>query len=133
MPGTLVKDNSQVLISNQTLTTTTTGSAVLTGRDNVVRVRLQVTGTVSGTSPTLSVEIQGSDTSDFSTDPAVHCGSFNTVTATLGATGEHFLDVDNSKAYLRAVATVGGTTPSFAGVTVDVVEKRYHRKPNDTA
>lgn len=132
MPGTLVKDNSQVLVSNQTLTTTTTGAAVTTGRDNIVRVRLQVTGTVSGTSPTLSVEIQGSDTSDFTTDPLVHMGSFNTVTASLG-TAERFLDVDNAKAFMRAVVTVGGTSPSFAGVTVDVVEKRYHRRPNDTA
>ena len=124
MPGTLVKDNAYVLFSAATQTTNTNGSSIQVGIPNICRARLQVTGAVTGTTPTLSVAIQSSnDQATWTTE-----GTFTTVTASLGAGVEHFIDVDITQEYVRAVSTITGTTPSFAGVTVDLVEPRFHRK-----
>lgn len=127
MPGTMVHDASvPALVATATVTANIAASWVQTGRANVKRVRLQVTGTVSGTSPTLDVVIQAAD--DSSGTNAVTLGRFTQSTAT-GV--NKFIDVDCQKPYMAAVVTVGGTSPSFAGTTVTVEEERYQRTATD--
>lgn len=106
----------------QTLTATVNGPAVYYGPERMFDFRLLVGGTVAGTNPTLDVKIQASaDGVSSWTDVA----TFAQITATqLGATGSlseppHALvRVPSAKPYLRAVFTVGGTTPSFGGVAL---------------
>ena len=65
----------------------------------------------TGTTPTLDVKLQDSD--DNSTFADITGATFTQVTdaaASLQAIG---VDVDKVKRYVRAVATIGGTTPSF--------------------
>lgn len=127
MPGTMVHDASvPALVATATVTANIAASWVQTGRANVKRVRLQVTGTVSGTSPTLDVVIQAAD--DGSGTNAVTLGRFTQSTAT-GV--NKYIDVDCQKPYMAAVVTVGGTSPSFAGTTVTVEEERYQRTATD--
>lgn len=76
-------------------------------------------GTVSGTTPTLDVKIQ--ESSDNVTFTDITGATFTQVTAT-GANQEiHFV---TSKRYVRAVATIGGTTPSFSFGVYLLAEQR---------
>lgn len=75
-------------------------------------------GAASGTTPTLDVKIQESD--DDSTYTDISGATFTQATAAI--TEEiHFR---TSKRYVRAVATIGGTTPSFTFCVVLLAEKR---------
>lgn len=79
-------------------------------------------GTTSGTSPTLDVKIQ--DSADNSTFADVTGLTFTQVTAAL--TNPVTLQVDPRavRRYIRAVATIGGTTPSFAcSVSVHIINR----------
>lgn len=77
-------------------------------------------GAVSGTSPTLNVKIQESD--DDSTYSDITGATFAQVTA---ANAEEAILVKNrSKRYVRAVATIAGTTPSFAVCCVVEAQKK---------
>lgn len=106
----------------QTLTATFNSAPAFFGPDVMFDFRLLVVGTVSGTNPTLDVKIQASaDGVSSFTD----VGIFSQITATqLGATGSlaepphAIVRVPALKPYLRAVFTVGGTTPSFGGVSL---------------
>lgn len=130
MPGTLVHDAAIPALSSGTFTTTTNGAWVSTGQVNVKRIRLQVAGAVTGTTPTLDVAIQAAD--DGSGTNTVTLGRFSQSTAVVASPGK-FIDVDGQKPFMRAVLTITGTTPSFGGVTVSVEEERYLRTNTDTA
>ena len=69
-----------------------------------LKARVIVTA-ASGTSPTLDPKVQHSDDNSTFTDLAAG--------AQLTATGEVFIPFETSKRYVRLVATIGGTTPSF--------------------
>lgn len=66
-------------------------------------------GTVSGTTPTLDAKIQESD--DNSTWTDITGATFTQVTASTALQVISFL---RTKRYLRGVATIAGTSPSFA-------------------
>lgn len=94
---------------------TRTASANGTGVDlNTIRradagsVVLHI-GTVTGTSPTLDVKLQDSD--DNSTFADVSGAVFAQKTAT--ALSRMNVDLKVVRRYVRAVATIAGTTPSF--------------------
>lgn len=65
----------------------------------------------TGTSPTLDVKIQDSD--DNSTFADVVGATFTQVTGAAASQQKKVIALDKTRKYIRAVATIGGTTPSF--------------------
>lgn len=89
------------------VTATQTSSKVNAGGYGVaVKAFLNIT-TVTGTSPTLVVKFQ--DSADGTNYVDVPSGAFTSQ----NATGINSLVLTNVGPYLRAVQTVGGTTPSY--------------------
>lgn len=74
-------------------------------------------GAASGTSPTLDVKLQDSD--DNSSFSDVSGASFTQLTDT----GAEELRVTGFRRYVRAAATIGGTSPSFTFGVVAVAGK----------
>src|SRR6476646_2890850 len=86
--------------------TQTSGKVNAGGYGVAMKAFLNIT-TVSGTSPTLVVKFQ--DSADGTNWVDVASGVFSSQ----NATGINSLVLSNVGPYLRAVQTVGGTTPSF--------------------
>ena len=107
-------DNVKALLSIRptTLTASSNGTGVDTQGYLQGMVVLE-TGLVSGTSPTMSVKLQESD--DNSTFVDIAGAVFATVTASNNSQVLRIRELNVArKRYLRAVATIGGTTPSFS-------------------
>lgn len=104
------------LLVAQTATATATGTGVDTATYGDDAIFVLSVGAVSGTSPTLDVTIQTSSTSGGTYTTEL---TFAQVTAStkLGAGGLN-LEGSNSgslaRRFVRAVATIAGTSPSFA-------------------
>lgn len=127
MPGTVVRDAIEVdLLDGLTLTGTgtVTGTAWEASSWAGDVQFLAETGTVTGTTPTMEVTIEGCETSDFSTDPVVQYGVISLADDDNASLG--FTTFVNSK-YVRAVAVKGGTSPVYTGTTVKVVQPHYLR------
>jgi len=75
-------------------------------------------GAKSGTSPTLTVKMQ--DSTDNSTFTDISGATFTQATTT--TTEEIHFQTTNR--YVRAVATIGGSSPSFTFSTILLAEKR---------
>ncbi len=102
----------------QSITASINGSAADMINGDGVCVAIQQIGSVSGTSPTLAGKIQESaDGSTGWTDVA----TFTTVTT---STNTQALVFERTKRYLRYVATVGGTSPSFAIAVIISQQKK---------
>lgn len=112
MPGPW--DALLVAFNSQTLTSSTNSSGFNVGEGAELRVQLEVAGTVSGTSPTLDVKVQDSADGSSWADTGV---AFTQVTAT-GSRQQRELRVRAGRPYVRVATTVGGTSPSFGGVSV---------------
>ncbi len=93
----------------QVATSTVTGTGVDLDNTIAVFAELQV-GTVSGTTPTLDVKLQESDTSG-GTYTDIPGAAIAQVTASTKIDG---IDAKRTKRWFRALATIAGTTPSFA-------------------
>lgn len=126
-----VYDAIKVLFSfrPQAATATANGGNVDTLGYNSAAFSLEV-GAVSGTSPTLDVKIQ--ESADGSTGWAdVSGAAFTQVTA---ANNSQILRVDglgtSRKRYLRAVATIAGTSPSFTLSCVALLGRAYQEPVN---
>lgn len=78
-------------------------------------------GTTSGTAPTLDVKFQESD--DNSTFTDISGAAFTQLTA---AGAERILVRNRTKRYVRAVATIGGTSPSFACMVLILSPKKSY-------
>lgn len=97
-------------IRPQTATSTVTGQAVdLVDTDGPCFAAIQV-GTVSGTSPTLDVKVQESDTSG-GTYADIAGATFTQVTA---SNKSQVINFKRSKRFCKLIGTIAGTTPSFA-------------------
>jgi hypothetical protein len=122
MPGTVVRDALEPdLLSGVTLTTAAganqAGTAREIGWSGLTQFVLTTAGK-AGTTPTITVDIQGSETSNFSDDVvtlATITGVDETNGAVLGA--QAFV---NSR-YVRAVSTVAGSSGAYTGSTVQAV------------
>lgn len=115
-------DAEQVLLTSGTVTANIAAGAgnsneVAIGENMNLEVVAQVTGTVSGTSPTLDLKIQEATAAGGSYSD-VAGGAFTQITAT---DAFERISIVTTKEYIAAVATVGGTTPSFGGTTVYIV------------
>lgn len=138
MPGQLVQDSLAPSLTGalaSPLLTTTTGTIVQVEKPGSVRVKV-TTGTVSstGNSATLTIEVQGSDSSTFATGN-VSYGRFAALTGTDAAQSSltRYLQARVYKRYMRAIFTVGGTNPSYGTLTATVREPHDHRVGTDTA
>ena len=89
-----------------------------------VVAKLAVTGTISGTSPTLDVKIQGTD--DGGTN-WVDIKSFPQVTGTDGAI--KYIRFLCPYKQLRAVIDVGGTSPSYGSIQCSIVPAGEFTEP----
>lgn len=125
MPGTLVSDSLAAELLNTTVASagTVNGTAVEVPYPAEVAVEL-ATGTVTGTTVTFDVEIQGADDSGFTTN-VVSYGRFATLTeASDNVT--RYLEARVYKRYMRARHITAGTTPSVP-VVIKVREPHYQR------
>lgn len=75
-------------------------------------------GTTSGTTPTLDVKLQDSDDNTTFTD--ITGATFAQKTAA----GNEEIHFRTNKRYVRAVATIGGTSPSFTFAVLLLAQKR---------
>lgn len=110
-------DSNYMLLDEDTLTANKNGNAFdrLWMPHTPVVVKLAVTGTISGTSPTLNVKVQGSDDGGSNwTD----IKSFTQVTTTAGV---QYIRILCPFKQIRAVATKGGTSPSYGKVQCSIV------------
>ncbi len=104
--GRLTRGKAVTLQASTTTTTTGNGTGIELGDKPDCRLDLAVTA-ASGTTPTLNVKIQDSPDNVTWTDIA---GA--TFTQATGVTTQH-LKVGPCDRWVRHVATLGGTTPSF--------------------
>ena len=114
------------------LAATTTGTGVFFGDNRGGVATLRVAGDVTGTNPTLDAKLQASATiggsyADIATFPQVTdemVGYIATATPRPEVPGETPLRASfmmpDGKPWLRVVCTLGGTTPVFNDVSVEV-------------
>ena len=103
-------DTAAIFHATSTVTADANGTAHEVGRGGTFDVVVSVRGTVSGTSPTLDVDVETSpDNSTWTTQQA-----FPQITAA----GEYRLHVRSDDLYMRCPVTVGGTSPSFGTTEV---------------
>jgi len=102
-------DNSLVLQASQTVTASTTSTALNlpTGTPRRGLKARVVTSAISGTSPTVAYKVQHSTDNTTFYDLAEQLGGANVTAA-----GVDWISFESSNAYVRLVATVGGTSPS---------------------
>ena len=87
-------------------------------------------GAVSGTTPTLDVKLQESD--DNSTFTDISGATFTQVTAANSSQVKRLAELNVSrKRYIRAVATIAGTTPSFAVAAQILLGTKFSGAIND--
>ena len=121
MPGTVVRDALAVdLLADVDLTdegAAQNGTAWEALWPKNIQFTLEI-ASVTGTTPTLVIDIEGSENSDFTTEPVVTLG---TITAGDEADGTDlgFEAYVNSR-YVRAVADVGGTTVVYTATLIGV-------------
>lgn len=131
--GTYIRDANAInLLTGATLNSagTTTGTIQTINKPNKCRLEV-LTSTVTGTSPTLSIKLQSSSTSDFSADVIDH-GSLDFSGSGQSNTAA-YLDVDIKRKYVRASVTVGGTSPVYTSSTAKLVARNVGRDKNATA
>lgn len=134
MAGTYVRDAlAPDLLAGATLNSagTTTGTIVDLNYPLDFAVELSA-ATATGTTPTLDVEVQASDSPTFAgsaTFPTEVLGRFSRVTVV----GVKRLRLTTNKRYVRTSVVVGGTTPSFASSTAKVIPYHDRRAFDSTA
>lgn len=124
MPGTLVQDAlAPNILVGATLNAagTTNSTAVQVDRPGDVAFVLTL-GTVTGTTPTSDITIQGSDDNTFATGVVTY-GQIETSGGSQSSISRQ-ISAYVSKQYVRAVVVLGGTSPSYAGSTL--VPRQLH-------
>jgi len=113
---------SKTLLAPQARTSSANGTGLdVSTYEGLALVQL-ANGTTSGTTPTLDVKIQ--DSAANSTFADVTGYTFTQVTAALSDPSTLKIDLRNVRQYIRAVATIAGTTPSFACAVTLVASKK---------
>ena len=89
------------------------------------------TGTVTGTTPTLTVTVQSSSTSDFSSDVVTH----GTILLTGGSQSNvsRYIDLYAIRKFMRSTVVLGGTSPVYTGTTIRLVPSNVARDAARTA
>lgn len=133
-PGTLVSDSLEVdLLSGIDIDNNlvlTSGSAVTVDRPGHVAFVLQLSA-ITGTTPTMRVDVQASDSSTFADDVVTVASLY-----TSGATDDNKVYTANAyvaKKYVRASVLCTGTTPVYTGATLKTKQPHYFRGEDTTA
>lgn len=135
MPGSLVRDAlAPQVLTGATLNAAGTTNGTVQEIDKPGDVRAVLTlGTVTGTSPTLGVELKGADDAAFS----VNVVSFGQFAASSGGSQSNttkVFDFRCDKQYIRATVVAGGTSPVYTGSTCYIRQENDRRTPaTDTA
>lgn len=134
--GTYVQDaNSANLLAGSTLNAagTTNGTIVQVDRPGDIFAVLE-TSTVTGTTPTISIVVQGSDDSGFASG-VVEYGTIRIVTGAAAAQTNvrKHIDIIAYKKYIRAVVTLGGTTPVYTGSTLKLQQEHFFQTKDMSA
>lgn len=108
-------DGEAVLVAAGTYTATETGTGIRVAENNELEVKLQVRGTVSGTGQTLDVTIEEDVDMAFGSPTVI--ATFPQVNSVTELTQM----MRTTKGYIRAVATIAGTTPSFGDTEIFLV------------
>lgn len=116
------------LIASQAVTATVTPSngTDLSAYDGEMTFILDCGAATAGTDPTMNVTIQASSVIDGSGDAFATIGTFTEVTDAADSLQEIKLNIGDQEKFIRAVATIGGTSsPSFPLSVVAVGSKKY--------
>ena len=123
MPGTVVRDSIAVdLLAAHTLTTAGATAAAGTAFEILWPGEVQfalVINAVTGTTPVMWIEIEGCETSDFTTADVVTIAEM-----TVGDEADDAVFAVNTfvdSKYVRAVVSVSGTTAVYTGATLKAV------------
>lgn len=118
----MIRANIIELIPNQTATATVTGSGVdVSGYTGTAQV-VFVSSAFGGTTPTCAVKLQSS--ADNSTWADISGATFTGVTDAANLTQMISVKVDEQPKYIRAVATLGGTSPEGSVAVVALAERQ---------
>ena len=134
MSGTNVKDDLEVnLLTGATLTAagTTNSTAVTVDRPGNVAFVLEL-GAVTGTTPTLTLTVQGSDDAAFGAGTVVALATV----ASSGTTDDNFVYAQSArvyKKYVRVVTVLGGTNPVYTGATLKMRPPHWQRTASRSA
>lgn len=116
-------ENNQVSLLPPAARTATANGTSVDLKDYIGRAKVILHSALgTGTTPTLDVKLQESD--DNSTFTDISGAAFTQVTDAAASLQALSLDLDKTKRYVRAVSTIGGTTPSFTGNCVLVGRKQ---------
>jgi hypothetical protein len=135
MPGTLVRDAlAPNILTGATLNAagSTNGTIVEVVSPRDIAFILE-TGTVTGTTPTLTLTIQGSDSATFASGVVTYATIV--LTGTTGAQSNTVRQVQAYAAlrYLRATVVLGGTSPVYTGSTLTPRQEHDRRTKATTA
>lgn len=108
-------DAEASLDSSAALIATSTGSAIDIGENVELDVVAQVRGAISGTSPTVDVTIECASDAAFSAPVVI--ATFNQIDDSATPVAQRQM-CRTTERYVRSVATVAGTTPSFGDFEV---------------
>jgi hypothetical protein len=120
MPGTLVRDAlAPNILAGATLNAagSTNGTIVEVVHPREVAFILE-TGTVTGTTPTLTLTIQGSDSATFASGVVTYGTIVLTGTTAAQSNTARQVQAYAALRYLRATVVLGGTTPVYTGSTL---------------
>lgn len=132
MPGTLIRDAlAPNLLAGSTLTAagTTNGTIVVLDRPHMVTTYLSLEVLPTGTTPTISVRIQGSSSATFASDVV----DYITLAVLTGTPAQQFAAGKRAGAayvdrkYVRAIVTLGGTSPVYTGATLTLEQPHFRR------
>jgi hypothetical protein len=139
MPGLFARDiNAPALHTGVTLNAagTTNGTPQRVDKPGAVEVEV-ATGTVgsTGNTATLLVRLQGSDDAAGSVN-VVELGEFTVKSGTDAAQSNKTYRMQGvfvDKAFVRAIVTLGGTAPTYAGTTITLQPRWSRAKKSDSA
>lgn len=133
MPGTYAHDsNASNLLTGATLNAagSSNGTAVEVVKPGRVRAHLKLsTVSSTGNSATIQVELEGCESSDFSTTDVFSLSSTRVIAGTdaLLSNLNWYEDLRCDYEYIRAVVTIGGTAPVFTGATLTLEQPDFRR------
>jgi hypothetical protein len=120
----LAKASTETLLAPADRITTASGTGVDISQYEGLALVILNSAAGTGTTPTLAVVLEECDTSG-GTYTAVPSGAYTGVTDAAASQQKIVLDVGPRKKFLRATATIGGTSPHFLTSCAFVGMKKY--------
>jgi hypothetical protein len=136
MPGTLVRDAlAPNLLAGATLDAAGSTNSTVVQLDKPEDVTFVLeTATVSGTNPTITLTVQGSDVAGFGSG-VVTFGTLAITTGNAAAQSDVIKQITTyvNKRYVRVTVALGGTNPDYSDATLTPRQKHDRRTATSTA